>query len=57
MDHRLLAMSLTGFLGYFSEDSVCLNTVPHLKVVCYIILNFSGFLHDHRTLYENHLHV
>ena len=37
MDHGLLAMSLTEFLGYFGEDSVCLNMVLHLKVVWYII--------------------
>ena len=57
MDHELLAMSLTEFLGYFSEDSVCLNTVLHLKVVWCIIFIFSGYLNDHRKLYENHLHV
>ena len=44
MDHWLLAMSLTELLGYFSEDSVCLNTVLHLKVVWYIIFDFLWLL-------------
>ena len=57
MDHGLLAVFLTKFLGCFSEDSVCLNTVLHLKVVCIYYLIFSGYLNDHRKLYENHLHV
>ena len=43
MDHRLLAISLTEFSGYFSEDSVCLNTVLHLKVV-WCIFNFLWLL-------------
>ena len=44
MDHRLLAMSLTEFSGYFSEDSMCLDLVLHLKVVCYIIFSFLWLL-------------
>ena len=43
-DHGLLAMSLTEFLGYFGGDSVCLNTVFHLKVVWYIIFDFLWLL-------------
>ena len=44
MDHGLLAMFLTEFFGYFGEDSVCLNTVLHFKVVCYIIFDFLWLL-------------
>ena len=57
-DHGLLAMSLTEFLGYFGEDSVCLNTVLHLKVVWHIIFNFLWLLEwSQKTLWKSSSYV
>ena len=41
-------------LDYFSEDSVCLNTVLHLKVAWYIIFNFLWLLEwSQKTLWKS----